>query len=564
MIQSKTASKYFLYCRKSSEGEDRQALSIESQTGEMEKLAVRSGLKIVRTFTEAHSAKEPGARPIFNNMVERIKKGEASGIICWKLDRLARNPVDGGIINWLLQRGTIQHIRAHDRDYYPSDNVLMMFVELGMANQYIIELRQNTARGLRTKAERGSYPSHAPVGYLNTPHLVGGSRTILVDEERFQIVRKIFEEFLTGKYTVQELWRKVTKEWGFRMRSGKPISHSTFYYMLGSTFYYGDFEYPGGSGKWYKGSHPPMITKEEYDRVQALIHRHHNTRPQKHELTYRGTMHCGECGATVTGEKRTKRQKNGNVHHYIYYHCTKRVNPDCTQEYVDEKAIEEQILHTLSRIEIPDDFCIWALEKIKEEQAHKGDDKSAIVTNLQKEIIVCDKKLNNLVDMCANGNIDQEIFKQKKAEIVREKEKLKYMLLGIHTPTKKSSEPAENMFTFANVARARFQEGNMDTKRGIIFGLGSNLLLKDGKVLCETEKPLLLLEEASEELKKISERFEPVESLLEKGKPTIEYDRFPTLLRGWDLNPRPQRYERCELPGCSTPLCIYWTFDFGL
>ena len=105
--------KFFLYARKSSESEDRQVASIESQIAELEKLAKREGLEIIKLFFESKSAKAPG-RAVFNEMIERIYKGEAQGILCWKLDRLARNPVDGGNINWMLQQGGIQHIRPFE------------------------------------------------------------------------------------------------------------------------------------------------------------------------------------------------------------------------------------------------------------------------------------------------------------------------------------------------------------------------------------------------------------------------------------------------------------------
>src|SRR3990167_4314503 len=180
--------RYFLYARKSTDVEDKQVLSIEAQLAELRALAKRDGLEIVEEFVEKRSAKMPG-RPVFEEMLSRIERGEAQGIVCWKIDRLSRNPVDSGRISWLLQRGVIQQIQTHDRTYLPQDNVLIMSVEFGMANEYIRQLSVNVARGLRQKALNGHYPSVPPIGYLNDPH----TKTIVVDRKKSKIVRDAFE-----------------------------------------------------------------------------------------------------------------------------------------------------------------------------------------------------------------------------------------------------------------------------------------------------------------------------------------------------------------------------------
>ena len=87
---------YILYVRKSTDTEDKQVLSLDSQVESMEKIAEQSGIKIFEMITESRSAKKPYNRPEFAKMMEKLVDGRANGIICWKLDRLARNPIDGG------------------------------------------------------------------------------------------------------------------------------------------------------------------------------------------------------------------------------------------------------------------------------------------------------------------------------------------------------------------------------------------------------------------------------------------------------------------------------------
>jgi len=97
---------YFIYCRKSSEDEERQVLSIEAQLTELRDFAKQQNLFVVREFYESKTAKEPG-REIFNEMLGEIEKGTAQGILAWNPDRLARNSIDGGKVIYLVDTGKI-------------------------------------------------------------------------------------------------------------------------------------------------------------------------------------------------------------------------------------------------------------------------------------------------------------------------------------------------------------------------------------------------------------------------------------------------------------------------
>src|SRR5712691_3156223 len=116
---------FFLYSRKSTEAEDRQILSIESQIDEVKTLAERLDFPIIEVFRESQSAKAPG-RPVFNEMMRRLYAGDAQGILCWKLDRLARNPVDGGSVIWAVKQHGIRIVTPTQSYSYGDDNIILM------------------------------------------------------------------------------------------------------------------------------------------------------------------------------------------------------------------------------------------------------------------------------------------------------------------------------------------------------------------------------------------------------------------------------------------------------
>src|ERR1700690_3100396 len=224
--------KYFIYCRKSSEDEDRQMLSIDAQLSELKSIASKNGTAVVGTFTESKSAKEPG-RAIFNDMLRRIERGEANAILTWKLDRLARNFDDGGKIIGLLQRGVIREIRTFEKTYLPSDNVLMIAVELGMANQYVRDLSMNIRRGIREKIRRGIFCGKAPLGYFNEPRL----RTIEPHPEKFAKLKVSLERFATATLSLTAFRNQLTAAGIVGDRSKKPLVLSAVERVLTNPFY---------------------------------------------------------------------------------------------------------------------------------------------------------------------------------------------------------------------------------------------------------------------------------------------------------------------------------------
>ncbi|HMN26170.1 MAG TPA: recombinase family protein [Ignavibacteriaceae bacterium] len=534
-------TKYFIYARKSSESEDRQVESISSQVDVLKKLSEERKLEIVDVLTEAKSAKSPG-RPVFNKMIERISKEEADGIICWKTDRLFRNPVDFGTISWMLQNSIIKHIQCSDRSYYPEDNVLLMSVEQGMANQFIRDLSKNTKRGLKAKAERGWYPAQPPLGYLHNPLKRKGEKEMMKDPARFEMTRKIFDWMLSGTYLPSQVIDKATKELGLTNRFNRSVGRATIYQILRNPFYYGYYEYPKNSGNWIKGNHEPMISKTEFDRIQKLLAKNENPKPETKVFSFTGLIRCGECGAMITAEDKVKNQKNGNTHNYTYYRCTKRTKHHCSQKTVEVKILEQQIMEYLRAISIPEEFIRFALDAINADAENDSNRNKEFIETYSKEIVILNNKCDKLMELKLNDLISEEDFIIKQSEFKKRIQELKLIIEERTNTNDNVIVNVEDLLKFGKIASEVFPNATVEEKRIILSSLGSNLLIKDRKLQIQFEKPLSLLNEISSSVKgkRVKKgRLEPAQVVIKKGTYSDKDTINPLVLREQDSNLQP-------------------------
>lgn len=538
MSQNKSQIKYFIYARKSTEGEDRQVQSIEDQINRLKELARTYNLKIIKIFTEAKSAKKPNIRPIFEDVLKRIENGEADGIMCWQINRLSRNPIDSAKVQWLLQQGVLKSIQTIDREYLPDDNVLLFNVESGMANQYILDLRKNTMRGVRSRLEKGWLPNTAPLGYLNNRE----DKTIIKDPERFALVRKIWDLMLTGNYAPSKILEMANNDWGFKTRKckrqgGKELSRSGIYRILTNPFYVGILNY---NGREYEGKHEPMVTFDEYDRVQILLGRKGRPRPKTHEFAFTGMIRCGECGCLYTAGHKHKLIKSTNqIKDYTYYFCTrKKKTINCSQrKAIREEELEKQIDELLKKYTILPQFKDWALEVLNQNNDKEINDRSSIYETQHKTLVTTQNELDNLTKMRYRDLIDDETFMKEKNLLVKKITQLKDNLRQTEERAEKWLELTENTFNFACYARANFMDGDLQTKKGILAALGWNPTIKDGKLSINAYNWLVPIAERYPALEKEYQRLEPTKTLANKAQNEALASIRTRWLRDRDLHP---------------------------
>jgi DNA invertase Pin-like site-specific DNA recombinase len=241
--------RYCLYARKSSEAEERQALSIDSQIKEMLAIAERDGLNITEIRKESHSAKDCGRRPVFNQLLTDIRASKFNGIMTWHPDRLSRNAGDLGSVVDLLDQKLLVEIRTYSQRFTNNPNEKFLLMILGSQAKLENDNKSiNVKRGLKTKCELGLWPSVAPTGYLNSTN-VNEKGVVYIDHQRAPVIKKMFERVAYENCSGRKLFYWLKDEIKFKARSGKPLTLSNIYIILKNHFYHGSFEYPKESGR---------------------------------------------------------------------------------------------------------------------------------------------------------------------------------------------------------------------------------------------------------------------------------------------------------------------------
>ncbi len=363
-VAPKPCIRYCLYARKSTETEERQALSIDSQIKEMLAIAERDGLEIADIRRESHSAKASGARPIFKQILVDIKDGKFNGILTWAPDRLSRNAGDLGELVDLMDQKLLAEIRTYNQKFInsPNEKFLLMILcsqaKLENDNKSI-----NVKRGLKARVEMGWRPGSAPTGYLNEKNMDRKGQLIL-DPNRALIIKQMFEKIGYEGWSGRKLHYWLKEDVKFKTKNNKPLALSNIYLLLRNRFYTGHFEFPKQSNNWYTGKHQPIISRELFDKVQERLRREVNTHAWgSKEFAFTKLITCGLCGSGITAMEKFKKTKN-KVHRYVYYGCTRTKDRNCPNRYLREEELINQLIIIVDKLNLDE---MEIRQKLKDE-----------------------------------------------------------------------------------------------------------------------------------------------------------------------------------------------------
>jgi site-specific DNA recombinase len=483
-LGSLRVSKYF---RKSLEAQDRQVLSIPAQERELGELAQRLNLRTDgAVIIDTQTARKPG-RPGFTKLMHTIDKGEVDAILCWKLDRLARNPLDGGSLMWLLGEGKIKCIITPGRIFTgSSDDKLLMAIEFGMATKYTDDISENVRRGNREALESGLWPGAPKIGYMRD-HV---TNRLVHDPVRFALVERMWRLRLEG-VPILEIWSR-SRAWGLtttphKRRGGKPISASYIYDLFRDPFYAGVMT---RKGQMFDGSHPPMVTLAEFERIQRMFRGTYTPRGNRYKFPFRGLIGCGRCGAMLTAEK--KQKKSGLK--YLYYHCCrkKRKYGFCPEPSIETTSLCDQVGEFFGRIYLPREVLTWFEDKLPRIVARDAGDEVDCADRLERELQVVNSKIARLRDMCAEGKITDLEFSEDRSRLLLERGALEDR--AIKTRQRNLLEPFREDFLLSTELISRFRNGSDDVRHDLLRRVASNATVENKKLTVQAKNPFILCE----------------------------------------------------------------------
>jgi len=470
--------KYYLYARVSSKEQEREGYSIPAQLKAIKEYVNKNDLIIAQEFTDAETAKTSG-RTSFTLMISELKKNsEIKGILCEKVDRLTRNFPDYVELDKLVndhnkELHLVKQNLVITKDSKSSEK-LIFDIHVALARNYINNLSDEVKKGMQEKVAQGGYPHWAPIGYLNS------NSKIIPDPDKHFYIRKIFELYADGLSSVRDIAKQMYDE-GLRTKYGKRVYPSEIHFILKNPFYTGVTPY---KGQIYPGKHEPIIETQLFNKVQSLLCNNPKEKGTKYKFPLRGFFTCGECGCKITAEIQRG---------HTYYRCTKSKG-NCSQKYVREEALTEQISDILDDLKLDPELIDVMLKVAKETKNEECRYHTEVVDSLQKQLKQTEAKINKLLDVYLEGKVPEDLYNSKKQELEDHKRSLELKIAQNNRAHGETFEQIEKVVKVANACNDLFLTGDYETKRKLLTMISSNMILKDRKIASyQLKKPFNIL-----------------------------------------------------------------------
>lgn len=462
----------FAYTRVS-DAHQEDGASLSEQETLISHYAEKQGLSVIEWFQEVETAAKPG-RPVFNRMVNLLRKRKAEGLIMHKIDRSSRNFYDWAEVNHLADSGIAVHFASENLELNSRGRRLLADIQVVFATDYIRNLKEEIHKGINGRLREGLITWRAPLGYIDN----GKGKKKTLCPLKAPLVRQAFDAYASGRYTLEtlseELWRR-----GLRNQREGRLTIGGLAKLLNNPFYIGLIRHKK-DGAMYKGAHDPLISKDLFEKVRERLHGKIGQKVKKHSFLYRRMFRCKECGHFLIPE----RQKG-----HTYYRCHTR---SCSRPSVREEVIEEAVIAALASLEAGNGkrneleayvAHLFANEEKRLEDARKV---------FRSQLALLEARESRLVDVYLEGALDRETFEKRKGALLFERRGIEEKLQHDSDPGERR-EKVEKILELAFTALLSHERATDEEKREQLEMLTSNRTVEGKNVAVELSFPFSLL-----------------------------------------------------------------------
>jgi site-specific DNA recombinase len=447
---------YFAYTRVSTVRQGEHGVSLQEQKSEIERYARQKGLEISEWFEERETAAKFG-RTLFTQLMKRLRKGDANGVVIHKIDRSARNLRDWADIAQLVDDGVEVHFTRESVDMQSSSGRLSADVQAVVAANYIRNLREETIKGLYGRLKQGIYPLPAPLGYLNQ----GSGKPKTIDPVRGPLIKEAFELYASRTHSHHSLSVEMERR-GLRTKGGLKVSKTTLAAILRNTFFYGLISMRK-SAQTFAGVHTPLITRELFNEVQDVLDgRAVRPKLQSRSFLFSRLLTCGSCQRSLIGE----RQKG-----HVYYRCHRR---ECAGSTVREEDVDLAFRLLLVRLKL-------SADELKELDLYLSEKRSAVfeintegIAKIELRLGAIRERLTRLTDALLDTAIDRESFDERKKTLLEERLGCEAQLADLRSNTNGRLQRLERFVELVKSAYLLYENGNREEKREVLQTALSN------------------------------------------------------------------------------------------
>lgn len=447
---------------------------MDAQLDRLRRYCERHNFEVLKEYNITESSNR-GKRPQFNEMLTFVKKQrEKIAVVVDAVDRLQRSFKETPILNDLIERGKIElHFLREAmvvNDRTKNTQKVMWDMCVLMAKSYVGALADNVKRAEEKMLKEGLLAGPAPIGYLNTKD-ENGKKTVIIDPDRGPLVKKLFEEYATGLFSMDELVKK-SKSWGLRNKTTahNPITKSQFANILQNPFYYGVMFY---NKTYFPHRYEKLISKELFDKCTE-VRTGKFKRTSKHTkepYIFRGLVRCKHCGCLLSPY--TKKDK------YVYLRHTDLKNCEHCNN-VSEKVLLKDVEKSLSSIHFDDDLkAALAVRLKKQYEATHGNTYYQLEKN-RNELADIEENQKKLLDLLIAGTVPADVYRSKNAEYESAKIELQAKIEKLQMPDTSVERAIDKVLNFSQNSFAIFKSSQIEEKRRILNIVFANFLM-DGK-----------------------------------------------------------------------------------